>query len=415
MNQATGLLNAGKAVEAYDMLSPLEERLAGNTDFDYLFGIAALESGHPVKASLAFERVIALRPDFVGARMDLGRAYVAIGNYLKARQEFTIVLRQPNPPPLVQTVASHYMALIEKRLSKKTNELSGWVEISGGYDSNVNYATEDAVIEVPALQWAAITLSDDNIEKDDAFLKYSLNMGLLHHFTPTLRSFVNVNGSKRLHADEKKFEAEDAELRTGVEFGESMNTFQIGAVTGLSTLDSTVNSKQIGATMAWRRQLNPSNVITVFGQFDAFRYPDVTINNIDQWVGGISWIHALPFVRRSMVTASAYGGYAAATDHRADGDNAIAGIRLGYQVIPFPAMSIMAGVGGQFSDFKKENAVFQEKRHDQQLDVRLGVSWAPIRILSIGCMLSHVHNDSNLPIHEYRRNDVSATIRYHFL
>ncbi|GAB6097046.1 hypothetical protein JCM14469_33000 [Desulfatiferula olefinivorans] len=393
----------------------MEEQLAGHTDFDYLFGIAALESGRPVKASLAFERVLAVRPGFVGARMDLGRAYAAIGNYLKARQEFTIVLRQPNPPPLVKTVAARYMAMIEERLSKKKTELSGWVELSGGYDSNVNYATDDAVIEIPALQWTAVTLSDDNIEKDDSFLTYSLNLGLVHHASPALRPYVDIYGSRRLLADEKKFETDDLQLRTGIDIGESANTFQIGTTMGLSTLDRSVNSKQVGVNAAWRHRLDASDTITVFGRFDALRYPDVRVNNIDQWVGGIAWLHAVPLMRGSLLSASAYGGYAAATDHRADGDNDIFGIRLGYQASPFADMSIMAGVGGQFSDFKKENAVFQETRNDRQMDVRLAVNWAPIRILSIGCMLSHVHNHSTLPIHEYRRNDVSAMIRYHFL
>ncbi len=103
LSKATSLVNKGKANEAFKLLAPLEFELAGNTDYDYLFGIAALESGKPVKASLALERVLTIKPDFAGARVDLGRAYFAIGNYLKARQEFNIVLKQPNRPPLHRT------------------------------------------------------------------------------------------------------------------------------------------------------------------------------------------------------------------------------------------------------------------------------------------------------------------------
>ncbi|MBU1171875.1 MAG: DUF560 domain-containing protein [Proteobacteria bacterium] len=414
LSKATSLMNAGKANEAFELLWPLEDELAGNSDYDYLFGIAALESGHPAKASLALERVLAMKPGFAGARVDLGRAYFAIGNYRIARKEFTLVLQQPNPPPLVKAVINKYMVMIEERLTKKKNQLSGWVEISGGYDSNVNYATADTVIKAPGLQSATIPLSDDNIEQDDAFLKCSINMGLLHHFTPTVRSFVGVNGSKRFLANEQKFETEDAQLRTYLEFGENINTFRIGAVAGLSTLDQTLNSKQVGGNMVWQHALNPSNLITLFSQYDTFRYPDVQVNNFDQWVGGVSWIHAMPFMRASMLAASAYGGYAFETENRADGDNSIYGLRLGYHIKPFPAISIIAGVGEQLSDFKKENAIFQEERDDQQLDVRLAVNWTPIKRVSIGGMISHVHNNSNIPIYEYRRNDVSARIQYYF-
>ncbi len=412
--QATSLINAGKANEAFELLSPLENDLAGNVEYDYLLGIAALESGKPVKASLALERVLTIKPDFAGARVDIGRAYFVIGNYLKAKQEFITVLKQPNPPPLVRTVVNDYMEMIEERLTKKKSQLSGWVEISGGYDSNVNYATADAVIQVPALQSASIILSDNNIEQDDTFVKCSINMGFSHQFTPGVLSYVGFNGSKRLLENEKIFETEDANLRTYLEFGKNVNTFRIGAIAGLSTLDQSVNSRQVGGDMEWRHTLNPTNLITLFSQYDTFRYPDVKINNFDQWVGGLSWMYSMPFIRKSMFAASAYGGYAFETDNRANGDNSIFGLRLGYHIKPLSNISILASVGEQLSDFKNENAVFQKQRDDQQLDARVALNWTPIKSVSIGGMVSYIHNNSTISIYEYKRTDVSATLRYYF-
>jgi len=52
--------------------------MAGNLDYDYLLGIAALDSGQPDKASLALERVLAVTPDYVGAGSILARAYFAL-------------------------------------------------------------------------------------------------------------------------------------------------------------------------------------------------------------------------------------------------------------------------------------------------------------------------------------------------
>lgn len=414
LNRATSLMNSGKATEAFDLLVPYEYDLAGNSDFDYLFGVAALESGHPVKASLALERVLAVKPGFAGARVDLGRAYFEIGNYLKARQEFKTVLNLPNPPPLVKTVVDNYMTTIEHRLSKKKNQLSGWVEISGGYDSNVNYSTADAVIEVPALQSAIILLADDNVEQDDAFLKFTLNMGLLHHFSEAARSYVAFEESKRLLSNEKEFETEDAKCRTYLELGENINTIRIGAIAGLSTLDQSQNTRQVGGSLEWRHTFNATNMMTLFGQFDAFRYPDVEANDVDQWVGGASWMHAMPNLKNSMLAASAYGGYASDTDQRANGSNAIYGLRMGYHIKPVSTVAIVAGVGEHVSRFKKENAVFQEERNDEQLDAQLSLNWAPVKRVSMGCGVSYIHNNSNIPIYEYKRNDVFAMVRYSF-
>src|SRR3954468_9324165 len=63
IEQARALLQDSKPSEAYALLEPQEFDLAGDVDFDTLLGIAALDSGKPDKATLAFERVLAVNPN----------------------------------------------------------------------------------------------------------------------------------------------------------------------------------------------------------------------------------------------------------------------------------------------------------------------------------------------------------------
>ena len=51
METATTLMQQGKPVEAYSLLEPFESEQAGNVQYDYLLGIAALDSGKPDKAT----------------------------------------------------------------------------------------------------------------------------------------------------------------------------------------------------------------------------------------------------------------------------------------------------------------------------------------------------------------------------
>ena len=96
--RAEGLMKEGKAAEAYTLLEPFEFEQSGDIKFDYLLGIAALDSGKPDKATIAFERVLAVDPNFAGARIDMGRAYFQLGDFTRAKTEFETVLTQ-NPPP----------------------------------------------------------------------------------------------------------------------------------------------------------------------------------------------------------------------------------------------------------------------------------------------------------------------------
>src|SRR5512141_635394 len=116
LTRAEALMKQGKAAEAYSLLEPFEFEQSGNIKFDYLLGIAALDSGKPDKATIAFERVLAVDPNFVGARIDMGRAYYQLGDMTRAKTEFEAVLSQ-NPPPAAKATIDKYLAAIEKQES----------------------------------------------------------------------------------------------------------------------------------------------------------------------------------------------------------------------------------------------------------------------------------------------------------
>src|SRR5690348_12105472 len=59
LDEARGLLAANRGPEAYALLAPHEEDWAGDRDFDYLFGAAAVDSHHPDEAVLALQRAVA--------------------------------------------------------------------------------------------------------------------------------------------------------------------------------------------------------------------------------------------------------------------------------------------------------------------------------------------------------------------
>ena len=88
LQQARGLLDAHQGAAAYQLLAPLEPQLGGSEDYDYMLGLAALDSGHASEAVFSLERVLAVDPAFLGARMELARARYESGDAPGARSQF---------------------------------------------------------------------------------------------------------------------------------------------------------------------------------------------------------------------------------------------------------------------------------------------------------------------------------------
>ena len=82
IERAKAALAAGDAKQAYADLAPLGNQLSGQPEYDYLLGVAALDSGRIDEAIIAFERVLALIPNHAGAQMDIARAYYAAATAL---------------------------------------------------------------------------------------------------------------------------------------------------------------------------------------------------------------------------------------------------------------------------------------------------------------------------------------------
>src|SRR4051812_37164352 len=136
LEHARSLLAAGNASQAYGELEPMQAKRAGDPEFDYLLGVAALDSGRIDEAIIAFERVLAVMPNHAGARMDLARAYYAAGAFDLAEAGFQR-LQLLNPPPQAQAAIARYLSAIRQRRNQAQAGWLGYTELGIGYDSNL--------------------------------------------------------------------------------------------------------------------------------------------------------------------------------------------------------------------------------------------------------------------------------------
>ena len=98
----------GRYQDAYGLLQPFETKPKDDAAFNLLLGEAALRTERAEQARTLFERSLAAQPGSVEAHLGLGRAYLALGDYGRAKIEFETVLRFDDLPADLQQQAEIY-------------------------------------------------------------------------------------------------------------------------------------------------------------------------------------------------------------------------------------------------------------------------------------------------------------------
>lgn len=419
LGKANALLKAGRAQESYTLLAPHEYEMAGNIDYDYLLGIAALDSGKPDKASLALERVLAVNPDYVGARLDLARAYFALADYERAKTEFETVQAQ-NPPPAAKTVIEQYLTAIDKKTRPSTT-VAGYLEGSVGYDTNVNTSTATSQVFIP-LFGASLTLDSTSTAARDNYLSLGGGLEITHPVKAGFSLFAGMDARKRQNFSKDTFNTDSLDGRLGLNIDEGANTFRLAVQKGVYDIDDRLNRRLDGVAGEWRHTLDPRNILSVFGQYGRLRYGhdkgdnDLSYNDVDQSVVGVGWLRSLDDYGRNIVFASIYGGdeNTVSDPTRIDGDQKFWGIKLGGQTALGENLEAVGSIGFKDGRYQTSNLLIMDYRHDSQYDLTLGLNWKPIQNWVVRPQIAYTRNDSNSGLNDYDRTDASVTVRHEF-
>ena len=138
----------GRYQEAYLLAQSGLFYYEGQPNFDFAYGLAALESGRPDEAVFAFERIAFNNTGQQRVRLELARAYFLSENYAAAETLFTEVLAS-NPTQNVRANIEAFLQLIDQAQSATESQITFSLGINTGTDSNIVSATELGVIDTP--------------------------------------------------------------------------------------------------------------------------------------------------------------------------------------------------------------------------------------------------------------------------
>lgn len=398
LGKANALLKAGKAMEGYALLAPHEYEMAGNVDYDYLLGIAALDSGKPDKATLAFERVLAVNPNFAGARLDMARAYFALADHERAKTEFGTVLGQ-NPPPQARATIEKYLTAIEQQ-GKKT-QVTGYLEGSAGYDDNVSAATAAFSSSVgqafPSLAGQTFTPTGNALLRRDNFLALGGGLDINHRLSDRSALYLGLDAKHRNYDTERRYDTDIIDERFGLVATEGANAYRMGMqfqqYRQLGGVAGTTNDRDSsGISVEWKRTLNERNLMSVFGLYNQQRLPSMVdaingahYSDIDQTLVGVNWLTALPVKGNPLFVASLSYGEDKAKAKKSTGTDVgknYLGLRLYGQYSLDERLDIFGVAGYQW---RNDTSMFDRSAvnsgvpygEDRLSDSSVGLNWRP--------------------------------------
>lgn len=423
LRDAETLMKDGKPAEAYALLEALEFERAGEARFDYLIGIAALDSGKPDRATLAFERALAVDPNFAGARMGMARAYYQLGDLPGAKTEFETLLTQ-KPPTAVRIVIQEFLDAIIVQKEAELTRFTAYVEFGMGHDSNVNSSTSQSQISVPYFNDAVLTLNPTNQKTADNYHTAATGGEINHRLDTNWGVYAGADLRFRSYNTQNSYNTLNLDGRGGVIFSDGADILRIGGMVGQYELAKARFRNYSGLSADWRHILSPENQLSVAMQSGRNRFVDTTmdLNDFRQVTLGSGWLHVMADWKSALLSslflareneiapvtlANPAGG-------RADGNNRTLGLRMGSQTALDDVTELFGNLGWQSSTYDKTNAIFLRKRNDSQYDLSVGANWQLDKNWTLRPQLSYTKNNSNIVIYGYDRMDVSLTVRRDF-
>ena len=429
LRDARQLLAANNPKQAYMILLAQEARLAGDPEFDYLLGVAALDSGKMDDAIIAFERVLQKDGNNAGARMDLARAYFNHGAMDLAEANFQ-ELKAGNPPPATLVTIDKYLAAIRGRRSQASNVFSAWGETALGYDSNITGVPADFTSAVAsAFNLTGISPTGNSIKRKAPYLAAAVGADYSYALKSGWAAFVGGEARGRAYRREADFNSVSAEARLGAVWASGPQQLRLTAgynrfnQEGLAPGEPKPTNDRSSALVAadYRYALNERQQWNVGLAGTRVKFLTNNIEDFDAATVTAGFVQAFERKGAPVLQVNAFYSRDEAVRKLADGvsdkSKRVTGARGYFQYSLTDNLAWFNGLGFSLrsdqSAFARATEI--EFGRDRLADLTLGVTWRFQPKCSMRAQWFASRNDSNIAIYDFTRHEVSSTIRCDFL
>jgi hypothetical protein len=403
-------LDAHHADEAYRLLAPLETDLAGSEDYDYLLGLAALDSGHAGEAVFSLQRVLAADPTYLGARMELARALYESGDAPGARAQFQFLLTQ-SPPPATRQVIDQYLAALDQRGAGRRSEWRGYLDAGTGYDSNANGATHDS-------QFLGFLLDPHNVEAGSAFIDVAAGFNQGVGFANGAALVTAGRLGHRANPDASFIDLTTATLGSELEWSWGGTRLDLGAGIDVDWLDGESHQRSVALDLGIGRRVAGAWQLGLDSRLAGLRFQQdaLAVMDVNRWLAAFSVSRIDIGEHRGRLGAALLVG----GDDERRSASAYGNERWGARLYTGWSMSETASLYAEvaYLDTNYDDApgFFGVDRADRQWSALVATEYQnwPATGWSLAPRIRYVKNDSNVSLYEFDRVEAGVFLRRSF-
>lgn len=414
LQKAEALIKEQQNIQAYDLLTPLEDERAGDPNYDYLLGMAFLGVGEPTRAAFAFERCLDVEPNNGPCRVQMARTHIVLGETPNARNELQTI-KDYNPPPEVENLVSQYLGVITQVEKQQQRHVSAFTQIGLGNDSNINSATDNSRIALPSTGGGQVFLTVPNSE-DSAFLKLQAGSGIQYKFSPKLSGLADISVQQHSVLDNHAYDYATLDTSAGGLLSLNNNA-QVQGKLQLQKmwLDGEAYRDVKGLLAQGQYAIRDNSQLAIFSQLSQLRYNTQTARDADRINLGLAYSQTLEMKYSPSFYTSLYKGQESAKNSQFDYfSQSFLGLRIGGNLVYNNNIRVNGHLSTETRNYDAINNFlpFTSKRKDTETNVNLGLTWLIKPQLSLQPNYTYSNNNSNLPINDYTRHIVSVDLRF---
>jgi tetratricopeptide (TPR) repeat protein len=416
------LVTEGRYPEAYSLAQEHLGDWEGEPEFDFLYGMAALEAGYPNEAVFAFERIVATADATADAgrirdraRLELARAYLLTNNLIASETLFNQVL-ESNPPQNVRENIQMFLIVIAANKRTQPTRLTWSVSANLGYDDNVNSSTSEFLIDTPLI--GQIQLNPDGRKSSDEFSELTGSMTYRNFITRDRSVDLQLAITQRDNFSSDQFDLSslrgDLSYNDGNQkfryryFLQAQNTLLDG--TGFQQLAGLGISLQRAGENGWFQSVSGSQSAI---RFDNKSLADNDLRDVNQTFLSLGIVKVAQTVTNNTLLfyahESAVENLGKHNGRKFYGVTHNAQWRMSSAHTPYARLSFLK------QDYADNHPVFfNTTRSDSSVTGSLGWIWQFNPQLVVNGEVSYSDSESNITLFAYSKAKVFAGFRYQF-